>query len=130
MAQTGLIQHAMKNRWVFLVASQAVRYRYEVFAFDKLQINTTVAAVDENWIWIRHCVWSKNKLCAQSLVRVKIKCNGNTLLPQDFFGSVSKHHVLDVEAMRPENSKEIQAFLEWDKESAVIMKELQQERVK
>ncbi|KAH9254443.1 hypothetical protein BASA81_007556 [Batrachochytrium salamandrivorans] len=125
MAQNGLLVHAVKNRWVFLAASQAVRYRHEVFAFHRMEIKTTIAAVDEDWIWVRHCVWSRQKLCAQSLLRVKIKQGRRTVSPTEFFSAAKQDMGIDLQELNPNNSKEIQAYLLWDAECALDMKRQQ-----
>lgn len=130
MAQNGLLVHAVKNGWMFLAASQAVRYRHEVFAFRRMEIKTTIAAVDGDWIWVRHCVWSQQRLCAQSLLRIKIKQRGRTVPPSEFLSAANANAAakgVDLNALSPERSKEIQAYLLWDAECAVDMKRQQQE---
>ena len=47
LSQTKLFSHCLKNKWQFMIGSQAVRYRYEIGAFQKFEVVTSIVAIDE-----------------------------------------------------------------------------------
>jgi acyl-CoA thioesterase FadM len=119
LGSVGLIPHAMKHRWMFMVGSQAVRYRHEIKAFDPYVVKTQVVALDETWLWLRHTMHSKNRICAHVLVRVIVKKGKDTVSPKELMELVG----VDVnEFPKPSDSKEVMGFCEWDGDVAIQMK--------
>jgi acyl-CoA thioesterase FadM len=122
LAHSGMLSHAIRNRWIFLIASQSVRYRHEVKAFHKFVVYTDLVAFDDEWIWLTHQVKSNNLSCAHVLVRIKVKKLGgkSTVPPSELFSQ------FNVNVKNPNQVSEIQQFLLWDEEAAKSMKTLRE----
>ena len=119
IGSTDLLGHAFKNRWAFMLGSQAVRYRHEIHAFHSYEVRTSLLAADDSWMWLRHTVHSDNRMCAHVLTRVIIKQGRKTIHPHDVFRLIG----VDPNSVgKPEDSEEVQGFLKWDAEAATHMK--------
>jgi acyl-CoA thioesterase FadM len=136
-AMTGLLTPAVKNRWMFLIGSQAVRYRHEIKFMEKFDIRTQVIAYDEKgWFWFHHrfFIADKNKgnttdhhnnvLAAHVLSRILVKNmkTRKTVLPTELLKTIGASNTIPlVDATLLSSSpsqifhqEEIQAFLKWD----------------
>ena len=119
IAGTDLLGAAIKNRWAFMVGSQAVRYRFEIGAFEKFEVHTDIIACDESWLWVRHVVNSKGRKSAHCLTRVIIKSGRDTVPPS----KVLELCGVDSSTIpKPADSAEVAGFLAWDADVAQQMK--------
>jgi acyl-CoA thioesterase FadM len=122
LAKSGLLRVAVKDRLVFMLGSQAVRYRREIGAFQQFQIDTKIVAMDQAWIWVKAMISTKGENtsaftvpCVTALHRVIIKSarTKQTIVPKDFFFSAASTTPLPPP---PSEVSEVVAFLEWDKQ--------------
>ena len=127
-----VVKKALSNGWVFLIGSQAVRYRHEVKLFKKFRIHTSIVGIDEKWIWMRQMLLlnNNNDVCAAELLcRITLKDLKNkiTIDPKIAFEvfsnetSKEKTSLNWKEVKHSKEVKEIIEFLKWDEESKTIM---------
>ena len=108
---TDLAKAAFKNKWAFMIGSQAVRYRHEIRAFKAYEVKTEIVAADESWLWLRHTVHAENRTCAHVLARVIIKEGRKTVPTSEILRLIG---VDAAKVIKPSESKEVTGFLEWD----------------
>lgn len=119
IASTPLLQASIKNRYAFMIGSQAVRYRHEIRAFQPYEVHTDIIAQDNSWIWLRHTVHADSKMCGHVLVRVIVKQGRDTVPPS----TILRLAGVDPSTVgTPDKSSEIMGFLEWDSDVAIQMK--------
>lgn len=78
----GVLHQVVKNKRMFLVASQCIRYRYPIPPFRPYEIKTEIVYWDDDWMYLLQqfqCPTS-GKLYAEGLVRAVIK-QGKTTIP-------------------------------------------------
>jgi acyl-CoA thioesterase FadM len=120
LAASGLLGVALRNRWTFLLGSQAVRYRREMKAFSPYRLETTILAMDDSWLWLGCQIacpagsHGEAVQCARSLHRVLVKSRGRTVPPKTVLEALNAQRELLPDLPRPEQVKEIQGFLQWD----------------
>eukprot|EP01062_Namystynia_karyoxenos_P002766 TRINITY_DN10977_c0_g1_i1.p2 TRINITY_DN10977_c0_g1~~TRINITY_DN10977_c0_g1_i1.p2 ORF type:complete len:206 (+),score=65.68 TRINITY_DN10977_c0_g1_i1:83-619(+) len=54
LVETGLFSHAIRGRWVFLVAEQRAEYRRPIAPFRRYQVESTIRIEDDKWIHYTH----------------------------------------------------------------------------
>jgi len=107
----GLLRAALRHRYVFLLGSQAVRYRRELKALQAFEIENEVIAADDKWLWVRGTVLTRDRqTAAATLHRVMLKRGRDTVDPKDFFA----HAGIRARLPLPNDVPEIAGFLEWD----------------
>ncbi|GBG24142.1 Hypothetical Protein FCC1311_003602 [Hondaea fermentalgiana] len=111
--QVGLVSAVVKNRWAFILGSQAFLW-------------TVIEAIDDRWMYMTQTFTSptasadeKPKVVyAQGLVRAIIMPpkRGMQLTPRDVLSEigVSSEAIDRLEERKPDNQAHIQGFLHWD----------------
>jgi len=103
-AYNGMLSSMHNHKISFLVAGCAVRYRRELGAFRKFQVDSSMAALDENKnMWIIHNFRypdkERNRVRAQIVVRGVCVKGRSVIEPRDFFVDMAKFDKDTVEAM-------------------------------
>ena len=86
---TGFMRHASRERLIFLVASNAIRYRRELKPLQRFEVHTSIIAADERsmWMWQRfHPARSSSdeaqeRAAAGSLCRAVLKRGSDVVSP-------------------------------------------------
>lgn len=77
--QTGLAAVLKEKNWGLVVAGSTTRYRKRVRMFDKVNMFTQVAAMDERWIYIVQSMWVKGEPASSILLRTAITEKGKVV---------------------------------------------------
>ncbi|OQR99176.1 hypothetical protein THRCLA_06589 [Thraustotheca clavata] len=113
----GLLGLAVKQKWMFLVASQTIRYRRSIAPFAPYEIHTKMVYWDDNWMYISHqFVCPKTgALYADALTRGIIKKGKKTISLQEAADALGTTvpEITDEPAI-------VKGFLEWDTASKGI----------
>lgn len=124
-AATGILAKAVRHRRMFLVGSQAIRYRYPIPPFRPYEIRTQVAYWDDEWIYFLHhfqCPTS-GKVYAEGLCRATVKQGAARVSGAQMFAEV-EGHAPEAPSEMPDVVKQ---FLEWDSACRVSMEAQQQQ---
>lgn len=119
---TGILTQALKKRRVFLVASQAIRYRHAIPPFRPYEIRTRLVFADDAWVYFLHqfqCP-TTGKLYAEGLARVTVRERGQKVSAAAMLAEVGDraHELSELPAEMPDVVK---AFLHWDDASRASM---------
>ncbi|CAI5730379.1 unnamed protein product [Peronospora destructor] len=119
-AANGALWQAMKHRRMFLVASQAVRFRHSILPFQAYEIKTQMVYWDGPWIFFLHQFQdsSNGKQFAEGLCRVKVKQHGEDVSFQKIIFEIYDGPIPSQPAEMPDIVK---GFLEWDAASRSSM---------
>lgn len=124
-AVSGILWQAVKQRRVFLVGSQAIRYRHPIPPFRPYEIRTQVAYWDDDWIYFLHhfqCPTS-GKVYAEGLCRATVR-QGRQCIP-------GAQMLAEVDGVAPATPTEIpdvvKQFLEWDAACKASMEDQQRQ---
>jgi acyl-CoA thioesterase FadM len=103
-SHNGFLEAMVRNKYHFLVASTAVRYRREIRPLlRRFQIDSAVAGLDERSMWITHNfrypVEGRNRVRAQMIVRGVAVKGRNVVDPRAFFRDVVGIDEEDVESI-------------------------------
>ncbi|DBA02804.1 TPA: hypothetical protein N0F65_006594 [Lagenidium giganteum] len=110
-AVTGILDFAVTNRRTFLVASQAIRYRYAIQPFRPYEIRSQVVYWDDSWAYFLHqfqCP-TTGKLYAEGLTRAVVKQGNERVAPEQLYAELGVS--LDPPTKMPAIVEE---FLAWD----------------
>ena len=123
LADNGTLVRAFREKWVFMVGSQAVRYRHEMLAFEPYAVETQLLAADKSWFWFRHRVLTRgdSAVAAQVLTRIIIKRGRDTITPADALRVVGVDPSTSGVPTDPASVPQIRDFLAWD---AVVKDEM------
>ncbi|OWZ01080.1 hypothetical protein PHMEG_00027605 [Phytophthora megakarya] len=118
-ASNGVLWHALKNRRMFLVASQSIRYRHAIPPFHAYEIRTQIIYWDKDWIYFLHQFQdpSTGRQYAEGLARVVVKEDGEGA---PFDKMISEVHDGPIPP-QPEMPDVVKGFLEWDAASRSSM---------
>ena len=111
----GLLNLVIRNRYIILLGSQAVRYRRELYAFQKYEILNEIVAMDNRWLWVRGTITtpgSGDVPAACTLHRVMVTKGKETVDPLSLLRELG----FKGEVPSPKEDPEIRGFLTWDDE--------------
>ncbi|EQC31194.1 hypothetical protein SDRG_11119 [Saprolegnia diclina VS20] len=92
---SGILVEILRQRWLFLVVSQAIRYRHPIPPLRPFHIHSTIVYWDADWLYLQHrfvCP-ATGTLYAQSIVRVMIRLGKATVSPTTMYRTVTKDEV-------------------------------------
>eukprot|EP00121_Abeoforma_whisleri_P011213 Awhi_evm1s10339 len=120
---TGLIDVAFENRWAFIVASHAYKYKKPMPPFVKYEIQTKVEAIDEKFLYISHIFTSPTnspdeipaKVYCQGTVKAAITGRKGTVAPAEAFLKIGYSEEEIKTLSSPKNIPLFEHFLNWDK---------------
>lgn len=70
--RTGLMKVIKKNNWGFTVAGCSIRYRKRLTAFQKFEVHTSVAGIDERWFFMEQNIFRNGVQHTGALFRTAI----------------------------------------------------------
>ncbi|POM69642.1 Hypothetical protein PHPALM_14052 [Phytophthora palmivora] len=119
-ASNGVLWQALKNRRMFLVASQSIRYRHAIPPFHAYEIKSQIIYWDNDWIYFLHQFQdpSSGQQYAEGLARVVVKETGGGASFNKMISEVYDGPIPPQPAKMPDVVK---GFLEWDAASRVSM---------
>jgi len=117
---TGVLWHALKNRRMFLAASQAIRFRHAISPFHAYEIKTQMVYWDGPWIYFLHQFQdpTSGKQFAEGLCRVMVKQGKEGVSFEKMISEVYDGQIPPQPAEVPDVVK---GFLEWDSASRSSM---------
>ncbi|TMW65562.1 hypothetical protein Poli38472_008204 [Pythium oligandrum] len=127
VASSGMLFQALKQRQLFFVSSQTIRYRYPIPPLRPYEIRTEVSYMDDEWIYILHqfvCP-TTGKLYAEALCRTTVKSGSARVAGRELIRATSG---IDYEGPK-EMPTVVDEFLKWDASSRVTI-ESEEEREK
>jgi acyl-CoA thioesterase FadM len=87
LPRTGLLQHAMKENWMFLAVEQDAKYMKMIRPMQEFECHTCIHVSDGKWLDFQHSLVStdgKTKY-SEGVVRAVVKRrNGKTVRPNEF----------------------------------------------
>ena len=117
LAQTRVMLHeAVRRKWAFMIGSQAVRYRHQLYPWQKYRVDTELVAMDHAWLWVRHRIVvadGSERIAAFVLARIIVKQGRETVPPIDFLRLIHEHPE-QVVSQDPHAHDDIKGFLQWD----------------
>lgn len=121
-AINGMLWQTFKNRRMFLVGSQAVRYRHAIPLFHAYEIKTQVVYWDDEWFFVlqRYQDLTTGKQYAEGLVRGVIMKGSRRVSPHKIIAEVSDGAMIEMPKKMPDI---VQSFLEWDGACSASMQE-------
>uniref|UniRef100_M4BZT2 Thioesterase domain-containing protein n=1 Tax=Hyaloperonospora arabidopsidis (strain Emoy2) TaxID=559515 RepID=M4BZT2_HYAAE len=128
-ASNGVLWQTLKHRRMFLVASQAIRYRHGIPPFHAYEIKSQMIYWDGPWIYFLQQFHdpSSGKLFAEGLCRAVVKQRGEDVTFAQLIAEVYDGPVPDQPAEMPDVVK---GFLEWDAASRSSMEVTQARETK
>lgn len=73
--RTGLMKVIKKNNWGFTVAGCSIRYRKRLTAFQKFEVHTGIAGIDERWFFMEQNIFRDGVQHTGALFRTAIISN-------------------------------------------------------
>lgn len=88
--RSGLGKKLLTNRWGLVVAGSTIQYRKRVRLFDKIRIDTRIAAIDERWFYIEQVMYCNDKPASHALLRTGVTnlLSGKTLPAQTVLDAI------------------------------------------
>ncbi|KAG1700971.1 hypothetical protein DVH05_011215 [Phytophthora capsici] len=122
VASNGVFWQALKHRRMFLVASQAIRFRYAIPPFHAYEIKTQMVYWDGPWVYFLHQFQdpTSGKQFAEGLCRVMVKQSDGGVTLEKMISEVYDGPIPPQPTEMPEV---VQGFLEWDAASRLSMEE-------
>ncbi|CAI5731691.1 unnamed protein product [Hyaloperonospora brassicae] len=119
-AANGVLWQTLKHRRMFLVASQAIRYRHGIPPFHAYQVKSQMIYWDGPWIYFLHQFQdaSSGKIFAEGLCRAIVKQRGKDV---SFTKLISEVHEGPLPPQPTEVPDVVKGFLEWDAASRSSM---------
>ena len=77
--QSGLLQLAIKKRWLPVVGSAHIVFRKSLQAFQKFEIRTRMLWWDEKWFFLEQTFVSGGDVYARAIIRGVFRCRGRTV---------------------------------------------------
>jgi|TARA_B100000795_G_C22562969_1_gene347087 acyl-CoA thioesterase FadM len=87
LPRTGLLQHAIKENWMFLAVEQDAKYLKMVRPFQQFECRSTIEVADGKWLDFKHSIWSMDGKIkySEGTVRAVVKrSSGKTVRPSEF----------------------------------------------
>ncbi|EQC31195.1 hypothetical protein, variant [Saprolegnia diclina VS20] len=115
---SGILVEILRQRWLFLVVSQAIRYRHPIPPLRPFHIHSTIVYWDADWLYLQHrfvCP-ATGTLYAQSIVRVMIRLGKATVSPTTMYRTVTKDESRAFTP--PAMPDEVRDFLAWERSCA------------
>lgn len=88
--RSNIMPVVMKNRWAFVVAGSAVRYRKRIKMFDKITMHTQCVGADEKWLYLEQSMWVKGMPCSSVLIRAGISSKEGLVLPTELIRALGE----------------------------------------
>mmetsp|Transcript_16081 Transcript_16081/g.21132 ORF Transcript_16081/g.21132 Transcript_16081/m.21132 type:complete len:207 (+) Transcript_16081:83-703(+) len=134
-AKNGLLSAALRRKWLFMVGSQAMRYRRAIPPFAKYQVWTVLDSVDDRWLYMTQTFTSPVKegetpkrVYAQATVRaILVGTNGEKVSPEDIFAELDTPADVAGRMKKPNDVPAYDGFLSWDAAVDVDMKNFKAE---
>ncbi len=132
--KNGLLHAAFRNKWQFIVGSQAFRYRYAIPPFAQYQVKTTVDAVDDRWMYMTQSFVStkpgkngKHRVFAQGTIRAIIMgFDGSRIPPERVFSELGLTSEEIAHFKDTNDLEKLRGFLDWDAGVDREMKQMQE----
>lgn len=130
----GLLHAAYRNKWTFMVGSQAIRYRYAISPMRMYEIHTNTAAIDDVWIYMNQSFATpagqpskRPRVFAQATVRaIVMSFKGERISPMRALDEMGISKDVQEKLYRKDaqdfDGSEVAGFLEWDRHIAEEMK--------
>ena len=83
----GLLQHAVRQQWMFLVVEQECKYLRMIRPFSRFEIRTKCSVLDDKWLVFHHDFVSPDGLTTYAEAKVRAVCkrtSGKTVRPSEF----------------------------------------------
>jgi acyl-CoA thioesterase FadM len=87
LPRTGLLQHAIKEKWMFLAVEQEAKYLKMIRPLSSFECRTQVTITDGKWLDFHHSLFSmdgKTKYSEGTVRAVVKRRNGKTVRPSEF----------------------------------------------
>lgn len=119
-AFSGVLWQALKHRRMFLVASQAIRYRHAIPIFHAYEVKTQMIFWEGPWIYFLHQFQdpSTGKQFAEGLCRVMVWQKGEAVSLDKMISEIYVGSIPPKPAQAPDI---VTSFLEWDAASRSSM---------
>ncbi|KAG7386824.1 hypothetical protein PHYPSEUDO_015222 [Phytophthora pseudosyringae] len=119
-ASNGILWQALKHRRMFLVASQAIRYRHAIPPFHAYEVKTQMVYWDGPWVYFLHQFQdpSNGKQFAEGICRIMVKQSGEGVSFEKMISEVYNGSIPPQPAEVPDVVK---GFLDWDAASRSSM---------
>lgn len=122
-AENGLMKDMIRANAAFIVTANSIRYRRQIKAFRKFQIETSVTSLTDRDIWLTHNfreAKDNDRIRAQILVKAAIVRNRKVIDPREFFldhCGIPKAAVDELGKQDPESlvQQEIRHYMELEK---------------
>lgn len=116
MTRSGLIQHAIKNRWTPIANTMAVRFRREVHLFNRFRLESRILGWDETHVIIEHrMILETGRHAGQVAAHGLFKGGLYDRANRTFVTIETMMHAIGVFEESPPLSDEVKAFLAADK---------------
>ena len=87
--RTGLVDAIKKNKWGFVVAGVSIRYRKRLTAFQKFDVHTRLAGMDERWLYVEQNIFRKGIQHTGSLFRTAVLSKQGMIPTQQVFEAMN-----------------------------------------
>ena len=87
LPRSGLLQHAIKENWMFLAVEQDAKYLRMIRPMTQYECRTKIKVTDNKWLDFDHSLWSMDgQICySTGNVRAVVKrSSGKTVRPSEF----------------------------------------------
>ena len=98
LPRTGLLQHALKENWMFLAVEQDCKYLKIVRPLTKFECRSSITIADNKWLDFHHSLWSMDgkTLYSEGMVRAVVKRrNGKTVRPSEFPEFIAPNNAIE-----------------------------------
>ena len=98
LPRTGLLQHALKENWMFLAVEQDCKYLKMVRPLTKFECRSSITIADNKWLDFHHSLWSMDgkTLYSEGMVRAVVKRrNGKTVRPSEFPEFIAPNNAIE-----------------------------------
>ncbi|GMF09895.1 unnamed protein product [Phytophthora lilii] len=125
LRSTGVLWQAIKNRRMFLVASQAIRFRHAIPPFHAYEVKSQMIYWDGPWVYFLHQFQdpTTGKQFAEGLARVMLKQHGEMVSFEKLIAEIYDGSIPPQPTQPPDVVK---GFLEWDAASRSSMERAQE----
>jgi acyl-CoA thioesterase FadM len=89
MAANGILEHALRGRWMPLVGSVDITYRRSLDLFAAFELSTRTLCWDDKWVYMEQSFHSKAGLAAVAWVKGLFRGKQGNIPPQSIIDLVS-----------------------------------------
>lgn len=83
--RTGLIDVMQKNKWFFTVAGCSIRYRKRLTVFQKFEVHTRLAGMDDRWFFMQQDILRNGFQHTGALFRTAVVSDQGIVPPEKIF---------------------------------------------